>query len=100
MLTAGSSGPEIYRGGTAEASEAEKGLASPDPRNLCTPFLSFPILISTVLPLPGMPMNLPPSQDAPGFQVQAQAFYRSSHGLLDSTPISSLCLHLHYCMVS
>lgn len=70
MLTAGSSGPEIYRGGTAEASEAEKGLASPDPRNLCTPFLSFPILISTVLPLPGMPMNLPPSQDAPGFVLR------------------------------
>lgn len=48
----------------------KKVWASPDPCNLCTPFLSFPILISTVLPLPGMPMNLPPSQDAPGFVLR------------------------------
>ena len=44
-------------------------------------------------------MTRNPSQDAPGFQAQVQAFYCSSCGLLDSTPISSLCLHLHYCMV-
>ena len=39
------------------------------------------------------------SQDAPGFQVQVQAFYYGPYGPLDVTPISSLHLHFHFCMV-